>query len=551
MIEVRIGPLVRAIGSQSVAIWVELSQPCTVICHVTPAMTNQDGRRSASVTTVTVGGRYYAVAFLEGLLSATWYDYQLLGIGSDGEETLPVTVRQCFRTLDPANAETTTLRVAYGSCRRSNHPEDDALSAFGNWLLATYEARETMWPQLLLLIGDQIYADQPPDEVLKAHPRLQEGAATFADFALLYEYAWSRDPNVRQVLAALPTFMMFDDHEVTNNWYTQPTWRARVLQAGKEELLVDGLVAYWLYQGWGNLYPQQDENHPLLQIMHMAGERGEDALPALRARVQADVTMAAPIRWHYTIPTQPPIFVANARTERTAVFSENTDELYAPTQIMSAGQMSELRAWLQGQQAALPLIVSSVPVLLPPVIGLGEYIMGYRFWTQQGGALHTLGLRLAQLQQRVADKANFDHWPLYSTSWHALVQLLQESGRDLLVLSGDVHFSYAMCAQPRHHATNHLYQFVSTPLQNALDEPSDRQIKLQARISRWNYGGLHTRVLPLQSTDQSSKVHANLLFQNTLAMVTLQQTATHSYNVQQEYLGIIDGQMKVVARTLL
>ncbi|HLG77478.1 MAG TPA: hypothetical protein VKX46_13765, partial [Ktedonobacteraceae bacterium] len=91
MIEVRVGPLVRAVGRQSAVIWVELSQPCTVICRVAPAATNQDGRKSASVTTVTVGGRYYAVAFLEGLLSATWYDYQLLGIGSDGEETLPAT----------------------------------------------------------------------------------------------------------------------------------------------------------------------------------------------------------------------------------------------------------------------------------------------------------------------------------------------------------------------------------------------------------------------------------------------------------------------------
>ena len=46
--------------------------------------------------------------------------------------------------------------------------------------------------------------------------------------------------------------MIFDDHEITNSWNTSPDWRARALSHGLEPMLVDGLVAYWVYQGWGN-----------------------------------------------------------------------------------------------------------------------------------------------------------------------------------------------------------------------------------------------------------------------------------------------------------
>lgn len=72
----------------------------------------------------------------------------------------------------------------------------------------------------------------------------------------------------------LPTYMIFDDHEIINNWNISPTWRAKALKHGREQLLVDRPVAYWVYQGWGNLHRRTNTTSPLLQIMQQGAESG-------------------------------------------------------------------------------------------------------------------------------------------------------------------------------------------------------------------------------------------------------------------------------------
>jgi hypothetical protein len=341
--------------------------------------------------------------------------------------------------------------------------------------------------------------------------------------------------------------MIFDDHEIINDWNIVPRWRARAIEHGMERLLVDGLVAYWIYQGWGNLCERR-ESHPLTSIMQQAEQSGEDALEALRACVKQEVYGIAPLQWHYKIPTTPPIFVLNARAERTAVFTNDPQEIYAPGRIMSRSQIMELEEWMQKQATSLSILVSSVPVLLPPLIGLAEYIMGMRLW--QGTLLRKLGLQLARLQEQLALKTSFDHWPAFGATWQELVQLLREHKWNVLFLSGDVHFSYAVEADLSS-SPSHMYQFVSTPLQNKLSSRDRRLIEMQASITRTTYGSLHMRMLPLIKADGKGRIERDLLFQNTVAIVRVQPEEENRYHVQQEYLGIVDGQMEVIARTIL
>jgi phosphodiesterase/alkaline phosphatase D-like protein len=563
MVHLRVGPLIRAISASSVVIWIEFSQACEVKLQAEASnATSPDAALCVITHTVTIGGRYYAAPQLHGLQPATYYRYYLSIIANNqGSVEEPQTERphesslsmQFFRTLDsplasPQNSyPKVPLRIAYGSCRKSEESDADTLSAFGTWLLRHSEQRETMWPHLLLLIGDQIYADDPPQELCHTYPHLRDGAKTFADFALLHEYAWTKDAGVRQVLATLPTYMIFDDHEITNNWNISPTWRAKAIENGMEQLLVDGLVAYWVYQGWGNLC-DRSQPHPLLTIIQQAQQSGEDALEALRACVKKEVYATAAICWHYEIPTTPPIFVMNARSERSAVFSTDPQEIYAPARIMSQSQMVQLHDWIQKQNPDLSILVSSVPMVLPPLIGLAEYLMGIRLW--QRTLLRRLGLQLARLQQYVGLKISFDHWPLYSATWHEFMQLLCEDTRRVLVLSGDVHFSYAAKAYLRH-ARSRIYQFVSTPLQNKLSRKDRSMIERQAIIKRASYGGVQTRMLPLTNAGGTQRVEGDLLFQNTLALVTVQPQEGDRYDIQHEYFGIVNGQMEVVARTAL
>lgn len=552
---VRVGPLLRATGPYTATIWLELTTRCLVTLDIVPFSTETSSNfssqqpspestnvvRNSVAHTVTVGGRYYAALYIEQLQPATWYSYRISISKDDTTTELPSFPIRHFRTMNvPSQAQNTPLRVAYGSCRKDVSPRTDALSALGRWLRNHWEQRETVWPHLLLLIGDQIYADQPPDVMLQAHPELKDGARTFEEFALLYSYLWTADPDVRQALAVLPTYLIFDDHEITNNWNQLPQWCASMLASGHEQLIVDGLVAYWVYQGWGNIARQQDTQHPLLCIMQEA--QGEDVIEQLRDEIRHEVRGEVNGHWHYDIATEPPIFVMNARSERTSIFNDNEEDMCAPTRILSKAQMTALQEWMQQHDSTVSILVSSVPIILPPVIGFAEYITGVRF-------LHgsVPGRWLAHVQQRLADRLSFDHWPTYSQTWREIVQLLSKRRHDIVALSGDVHFSYAIEARASRRAR--MLQLVSTPLENKLGVQDKQIIVRQSIITRLWYGGLRMRMLSMLRNDDNRPIQRGMLFQNAIAYVTFTPNRAGNYLVQQEYLAVVDGELQVVGRT--
>ncbi len=572
MTQLRIGPMVRAVSPDSIAIWTEWTAACHVTLTVTIASTadTTGGQPSYSshashASTVTVGGHHYALFNLTGLHPSTWYSYEISVADARTGQANPVEhvgLIQCFRTLDPPQVGN-SLRLAYGSCRKLTSKEPDALSALGTWLASAFDQREILWPRLLLLIGDQIYADEhtgrrKTTQSLAHSPSGEDfkKAQTFEEFATCYEEAWSGEHGIRQVFAALPTYMIFDDHEITNSWNTAPTWREQVLKRGFEHVLVDGLVAYWVYQNWGNPGAQQGHHDLLCAMMQRATEGGEDALEPLRAYMRQAVYEKVDPHWRYDIPTMPPIYVADVRADRPAILEEkgNTNMVDAPARIMSESQGQELRRWLDDHAATTVVLVSSVPVLLPPLIGFAEYVMGVRLF--QRGPFRRLGMALSQAQQRVSRRMSFDHWPVFGATWRELVRLLSRRTHDIVALSGDVHFSYAAVARrtfSRKKQRAALYQLVSTPFRNTLEERDKRLVFAQALLNRIVYGGLSIRVLPMFKGNVQDRVPRNLLFQNTVAFVTFEPASTANadkgvYAIEQIYLGVKNGSLEEIAR---
>jgi hypothetical protein len=121
-------------------------------------------------------------------------------------------------------------------------------------------------------------------------------------------------PQVRRVLANVPVYMIFDDHEVTDDWYLTRKWRDLVLlKPLGRDVLRNALVAYGLFQGWGN-DPKQFESGPNQQFLERArqlfpaGALGPDG-PAARAVEQLLALVSDPtqqpdafVRWYYTVP---------------------------------------------------------------------------------------------------------------------------------------------------------------------------------------------------------------------------------------------------------
>ncbi len=547
MEDLRAGPLVRAVSPDGITIWTEWKQPCEVTLSAAPADVAGDAQPHVVVArTVTIGSRYYALCVLTALRPATWYTYHLGCADKPGEPAtwLETTLLQCFRTLDLPDAGQ-PLRLAYGSCRRLTAPGPDALSAFGGWLRDRYAERETLWPRVLLLIGDQIYADDPAQ---------RSQARSFAEFALLYVKAWAGDEGVRQVLAALASLMIFDDHEITNNWNITPLWQAQRLRQGGAQMLIDGLVAYWVYQGWGNFGLQDAADHDLLAIMRQAEESGLDALAALQERIRQAIYRVKTLKWDYTLPTMPPIFVFDARADRSVAPDQQSAADIAP-RIIGKEQMARLYAWAGAYEESTLVLVSSVPALLPPAIGLAEYMLGLRPLRPMAFApLRRLVRFVSSRQHGVSARMGFEHWPVFYATWRELVAFCAQRKRDLFILSGDVHFSYAMAAHvpgspPSKRAV--LYQLVTSPFRNELGPPERRLILAQSGLKQFIYGGLHMRTLALAREKETEPAPFGLLLQNVIALVTYLPQAEEKgvYEVEHVYMGVVERKLVKVGAT--
>jgi len=103
--------------------------------------------------------------------------------------------------------------------------------------LRMYETMRRAEPDFFIHCGDTIYADVPiQSEVALADgtiwrntvtPAKEKAAETLADFRGNYLYNLL-DDNMRRFNAGIPQFVLWDDHEVHNNWYPS-TQRGRTL----------------------------------------------------------------------------------------------------------------------------------------------------------------------------------------------------------------------------------------------------------------------------------------------------------------------------------
>jgi hypothetical protein len=196
------------------------------------------------------------------------------------------------------------------------------------------------------------------------------------------------------------------------------------------------------------------------------------------------------------------------------------------------------------------VLVSSVPVLLPPAIGLAEYIVGLRPPQRLAvGPLRRLARLLVAGEESVVRRMGFEHWPAFHATWHELVACVVAHQRDVCVLSGDVHFSYAITARGKGRAV--LHQLVASPFRNLLGRPDKLLILAQAWIKWTIYGGLRLRMLPLLRAKGERRIPSGILRQNVVALVTYspQSETEGKYEIQQIYMGIVEQSFRQVGAT--
>ena len=120
--------------------------------------------------------------------------------------------------------------------------------------------------------------------------------ADFAEYCHLYRQAWT-EPAVRWLLSVIPTAMIFDDHDVHDDWNTSAAWR-REYQAKPwwRDRITGAYMSYWIYQHLGNLSPEDlGKNDVWRQVQEAPG----DAAAVLRDFAACADEPSGGIRWSY------------------------------------------------------------------------------------------------------------------------------------------------------------------------------------------------------------------------------------------------------------
>jgi hypothetical protein len=121
---------------------------------------------------------------------------------------------------------------------------------------------EDSQPQFTLMVGDQLYLDEDGVDVFTRHKKSKPAVRRKA-IAEKYQINWSREP-VRKVLANVPVYMMWDDHDIRDGWGSAATDsetlvakhpRGREIFEECQAYYEDCRDAYWHFQGCHNPRP--------------------------------------------------------------------------------------------------------------------------------------------------------------------------------------------------------------------------------------------------------------------------------------------------------
>ncbi|WP_340539799.1 DUF7800 domain-containing protein [Nocardioides sp. GXZ039] len=476
-----LGPLLRHVDQHSASIWVEVDRPARVRVRT-------DDGPTAEAVTFAAHDHHYALVCLDGLESGRRYAYT---VDVDDERVWPESDSTLPPSVVPTLDHTKPLRLAYGSCRTSvSHDEKgnathgvDALRAFALRMAGLTghvdasrdpDGDEPRWPDLVAFLGDQVYADETT-EAMRAFIEERRGLdeppgdelKDYEEYAHLYKLAWS-DPVNRWLLSTLPSLMIFDDHDIRDDWNTSRAWKDEMeATSWWHDRIVGGLASYWVYQHLGNMTPAERDEDPLWQeITAHSDEPGYDLSERLDAFANRADQEPTSYRWSYArdLGTQSRLIVVDSRAARVLDPEDRS--------ILDDDEMAWLDEQMRGDVDHL-IVATSLPFLLAP--GL-HYVEAFSEALAGGG----WGRQLSGLGEKVRQTVDLEHWAAFQRGFRQVAEMVLQVARGergrppatIMFLSGDVHHSYLSSVTPRPedrpHVRSRIFQAVCSPIRNPL-----------------------------------------------------------------------------------
>ncbi|WP_462171751.1 alkaline phosphatase D family protein [Pseudoalteromonas xiamenensis] len=439
--------------------------------------------------------------------------------------------------------------VLHGSCRNPHHESRDSLSTADQYV-ETARQRGDLGPQLLMMSGDQIYADDVAGPMLLAITQLSALLGLYPDkhamlalpvsiqeqlyhrpdflpktpwqnrsklcigywfqkdephftsmkagnhlislseFIALYLLTWSSEawqlidfsklnyigsnakhavhfnheltwikryvddlPRAERIFANVSTLMMFDDHDVTDDWNLTAKWEQAVYQTPQSARIINnGMTAYWLFQGLGN-----DAGETTNQLTL-------NFVEALKDQHWDWKSFSKPLQrfnsWHYCLNTTPKVVVLDTRTHRW----RNDDNFNEPSGLMDWDRLLELEQNLVSHDQVI--LVSPAPVF------------GVKAIEAIQALFNACGEPLL---------VDVENWMAHEGAAKKLLDIFRrpDTPSETIILSGDVHYSFCFSVKARFGKhDNRIWQLTASGIKNEFPK---KLIKVLDKLDSWLY----------------------------------------------------------------
>jgi hypothetical protein len=270
--------------------------------------------------------------------------------------------------------------------------------------------------------------------------------------------------------------MIFDDHDVRDDWNTSQSWRDDMqAQSWWQERIVGALSSYWVYQHLGNLSPAELADNELYQQVRGFDGDAEQLVRQFAAAADREVDGAKGARWSYRRDFGAVrLLVIDSRCGRILDQGRRS--------MLSDAEFDWIEEQLSGDYEHL-LIGTSLPWLLP------RAFHDIEAWNELLCDGHR-GRLVAAISEKIRRAGDFEHWAAFRESFERLATMIGKVARGeyaadsagaatssapatVCVLSGDVHHAYV--ARPEYSDVDSaVYQLTCSPLHNRVP-PAIRQ----------------------------------------------------------------------------
>jgi hypothetical protein len=475
-----LGPVLRHTGPTDATVWVETDRPCEVEVL------------GCTDRTFEVAGHHYGLVHVTGLEPGSATEY---GVRLDGADVWP----EPGSPFGPSSIRTPggdePIELHFGSCRvqypheepwtltKDQDPRGREIDALRLVALRMAKTPPDRRPHGMILLGDQIYADEVAPATCewireRRDPEVPPGEtlADFEEFTRLYRESWG-DPPIRWLLSTVPSAMVFDDHDVHDDWNTSQAWVDAIRARGWwDDRITGAFMSYWIYQHLGNLSPADLESDEWYAAVREPGDAA-DRLRQFAWRADRAVDTA---QWSYRRDIGPVRLVMVDSRAGRILEPGGRSMVDAPEWEFVERSMAEPHRHL--------LIGTSLPWLLEPGLHWLEA------WNEAvcDGAW---GARWAHVGEQIRQGLDLEHWAAFQTSFVALSRLVESvaAGRfgdppaTVISLSGDVHHSYLTEIGFRRGSgvRSRVWQAVCSPFRNPLGRGERRAVRMATSRPAW------------------------------------------------------------------